>query len=527
MNLLNKTGLFGMAGSLLGEKVTPPGTHELASKIEKEFDIDNPQNSLERILKESGQWGGQEGVLGTALGGPAGGGLGLAHGSASGAFYGGLKELGLDDKWALPLTMIATLSPIAAKKIIPKIEEKLFKNSSKKNIASNRNPPDEPPPGGGGGSPPGDLGGGAGPSPGGRPPEPPGGSGGGHPPSTSNRNLPDEPPPGGGPGDLSTSIFSKQPIKRMESGLTEPRALEAPHIRFATINPERQKHAIDKLNQEASQLTEKAVSEHLPLSKQIEEGFDFHGQFEKDFGNVQKLAFKANPDIDISPLSDFLRKTAKEYREIPTLHPETKKIVTEINFRNKGIPTLRPLLKIYRSNNRKIRGIYETAALSGKQKEYVDFLLDMNKKISESFVKTLPADSPWLKKFLDTNKTYKNYLDANKAMSMLKPLLTGEITPAKLKQFGSDERFYKKLKLSMGEKGATEIKQIANDLYKASQSIKNIPTRELKMWESIFPFGLLIPFVKIPAAIGVVVKSAKLARNIYGYWLSTLATQIF
>ncbi len=89
------------------------GTHELASSIGKE-----PQNALERITRESGQFGGNEAAFGTALGGPVGAAVGAAHGSASGALYGGLKELGVPDAWALGITAVTTLSPIAGRKLI-------------------------------------------------------------------------------------------------------------------------------------------------------------------------------------------------------------------------------------------------------------------------------------------------------------------------------------------------------------------------------------------------------------------------
>lgn len=96
------------------------GTEQLTQDVASEFGLQEPQNALERILKQSGQFGGQEALIGTGLGGPVGAGLGLAHGTASGALYGALKELGLDDHWALGVTTLATVSPIAAEKLITK-----------------------------------------------------------------------------------------------------------------------------------------------------------------------------------------------------------------------------------------------------------------------------------------------------------------------------------------------------------------------------------------------------------------------
>jgi len=124
-NLLNNIPGYG---KIFGPKVPVSGikgTHEVADKIAEEFDVGDPKNSIERILRESGQWGGQEGVIGLGLGGPAGGAAGTLHGSASGALYGGLKELGIDEDWALGITALATISPIALRKLWPKIQTKL------------------------------------------------------------------------------------------------------------------------------------------------------------------------------------------------------------------------------------------------------------------------------------------------------------------------------------------------------------------------------------------------------------------
>lgn len=102
---------------LLGAK----GTHELTESIQGQ----EPQNALERILQQSGQFSGTEGLIGAGVGGIPGAALGSAHGAASGALYGGLKELGLDDTWALGVTTLATLSPIAMEKLIPKIQQRI------------------------------------------------------------------------------------------------------------------------------------------------------------------------------------------------------------------------------------------------------------------------------------------------------------------------------------------------------------------------------------------------------------------
>jgi hypothetical protein len=119
--------LAGKAGKAAGIK----GTHELTSGIRSELGLEEePQNALERILQQSGEFGGQEALMGAGLGGAVGAGAAVLHGSASGALYGGLKELGMDDEWALGITALTTVSPIAAKKLWPKLVEKFKSGSS-------------------------------------------------------------------------------------------------------------------------------------------------------------------------------------------------------------------------------------------------------------------------------------------------------------------------------------------------------------------------------------------------------------
>jgi hypothetical protein len=147
-NLLNNIPGYGTIFGPRTPRANIPGTHELSDKISKEFDVGDPVNSLERILRESGQWGGQEATLGLGLGGPTASLSGILHGSASGALYGGLKELGVDDDWALGITMLATVSPIALRRLWPKIEAKLASraNVAQKTAETQLKPPIEPPP---------------------------------------------------------------------------------------------------------------------------------------------------------------------------------------------------------------------------------------------------------------------------------------------------------------------------------------------------------------------------------------------
>ena len=93
--------------------INPKSTHELTESLMGR----KAQNAFERIGQESGQFGGVEGVVGTAIGGPQAGLLGTLHGSASGALYGILKEAGVNENVALGITMIASLSPVAGKRL--------------------------------------------------------------------------------------------------------------------------------------------------------------------------------------------------------------------------------------------------------------------------------------------------------------------------------------------------------------------------------------------------------------------------
>lgn len=313
------------------------------------------------------------------------------------------------------------------------------------------------------------------------------------------------------------------PSNNLPSGLSKPRALEVENKGFATIHPARQKIAIKKLNQEASELFKKSVEKHLPLSKQIEEGFDFEGKFKENFSKLRESMEKYDPEIDITPITDFLRKTSSKYRGIPTPHGDAVKIIREVkNFRNKPQTGGKNLLRIYRSNNKKLQDIFETSMVTGKQEEYVDFLLKMNRSISDSFIETLPQDSKWSKEFLSNNKIYKTYINSQKTLGLLKNVLEGEITPGKINRIAQDQKTQRKLELSMGKNGASEIIQIAKDLKLATESIKGIPTKKMNAFDSIFPVGLLIPYLKIPVGV---YKGIQYSRNLYGHWLSNPSTR--
>jgi hypothetical protein len=134
-DILNLIGSLGPLGGMVGMEaanlskagLSKLGTKEQAKSLGQQFNF-TPENALERIAQQSGEFAGLEGLAGAGIGGtagPVGAGIGGVsgglHGAVSGAIYGGLKELGMPDEAALILTAVGTLSPIAFKKLWPKI----------------------------------------------------------------------------------------------------------------------------------------------------------------------------------------------------------------------------------------------------------------------------------------------------------------------------------------------------------------------------------------------------------------------
>lgn len=322
----------------------------------------------------------------------------------------------------------------------------------------------------------------------------------------------------------TVSSFLKSPVEKLPSGLTKPRAIDAKLSKRAILTPKTQESAIAKLNDEASKLGQSVIEKEVPLAKQIQEGMDFESQFEKGFGQIQKMAESANPEIDITPLSQFFSESAAKYRGIPKLHPEAAKISTEIKAFRKNTPIeLKKLLRVYRSNGKKIKNIYETSRLTGKQQEYVDFLIDYNRNIAKSFEKTLPEDSAWLNQFKDENKRYKQYKDAQKTLQLVSPILEQRATPSSITKFAEDKVLQKKLQMAMGENGSSQIVQIARDVKQASTAIKNIPVKELSLWDKILPLSVFVPYGHIPGGVVTAKKSLDWLRRGYGWFLSTPA----
>lgn len=313
----------------------------------------------------------------------------------------------------------------------------------------------------------------------------------------------------------------KAPIEKMASGLTKPKAVSAKNPKLGTLTKAQQEKAIEKLNNEAATLTKASVEKNVPLAKQINEGFDFESKFQKSFSEIEKSAAKANPEIDITPVSDLFAENRKKYSGIPNLHQDAKKVVAEARaFGNRPQTRLRNLMKIFRSNNQKKKHIYETAHLTGRQKEYVNFLDDYNRSITDSIKRTLPEDSAWLKQFLETNKDYGNFQRAQKTIQALKEAFNENPTIQRIERLSQDVKAQKKLAHAMGEQGAKEVTQISKDLKLAKEAIKKIPKKEWGKWDAILPLGVFLPLVGKPIGF---FKSAELARAGYGWLLSSPA----
>lgn len=306
-----------------------------------------------------------------------------------------------------------------------------------------------------------------------------------------------------------------------ESGLSKPGAVGAKKPGYGLITKERQKEAINKLDNEAQNLIKGRVSERIPVSKKIAEGFDFDKYHAEEFGKLKHAAEKANPDIEINPLTEFFSDTRSKYRGIPNPHADAKSVLREMNAFRKTVPSeLKDLLKIRRSNSQKLNAIYDQRLLKGKRHEYADFLNNMNRKIDESIEKTLPEGSPWVKKFKELNSEFRDYKRGQETISMLEPIMREKMSTTALTRLAEDPKKQKLLQIKMGEEGAQEIIQIAKDLKTAREAIKSIPVKELAKYDSIWPVSWIFKPLGI---FKTVQKGYEYTRRAYGHLLSSPA----
>lgn len=332
--------------------------------------------------------------------------------------------------------------------------------------------------------------------------------------ASTNKNPPGSPPP----------IESE--VERLPSGLTKSKAIEAKHPEKAIITPDRQKKAIRDLNQESAKITKETIEKRLPLAKKIQEGHDFKSEFKEGFDELHKTASKANPSIDITDVVDYLDNYTKKYRGFAKeLIPEDarKSLSLAKAFRNNPQTRLKKLLDLYRFNNSRLDHIYETSFVQGKRKEMADFLVGMNKSIAKSFERTLPSESPndWVNKFKELNSNFSGYIKASETLNKLESALQGRMKASAWEKIATNPKIQRQLSYNMGREGADEIIQLAKDMTLARQSLKAIPVKDWKVWDSIFPLSAFVPGVHVPGAAAAAKKGVDYGRRIYGWYLTT------
>lgn len=312
-------------------------------------------------------------------------------------------------------------------------------------------------------------------------------------------------------------------IEKFESGVPKPRAVEAKNRAVAIISKDRQRKVLSSLDEEGQKLIHERIKEHVPLAEKIREGFDFEDYHEREFGKLKHAAEKFNPEIDSSPLRRFFSETRKKYRGIPEPHSDAKAILREMQAFSKRLPEdLNTLLKIRRSNGQKLKNIYENRLLGGTRQEYVDFINKYNKKIDKSIKETLPEDSAWFKQYESLNNEYGKYKMAQSTLEILEPLLREKLNTSALTKLAEQPRAQEKLAIRMGEEGAGQVIQIAKDLKKARDSIKDMTVQQRATFDAIYPITWLFK----PAGIAATAqKGYKYARKGYGYYLSEPAVR--
>jgi len=316
--------------------------------------------------------------------------------------------------------------------------------------------------------------------------------------------------------------LGKKTTEILPSGLSKPKAIESKFSKLATVSKERKLEKIKSLNEEAGKLAKESVEKRLPITKKIAEGFDFKKHFDNQFGKIQNLVDSYRPEINVDPLNNFISKTKEKYSGIPNPHGDAKLIQKEIRRleRSSYDPNdLSNQLKIYRSNNKKKYEIFEKARTEGKKEEYVDWLTKYNDSLRTSIKNSFPSDSPFVKLLEGSNREYAEHLKALDVNEKLKSLLGGEPTPRLITKLAEDPKAIKKLSLSMGEEGAKEISQIAKDLKLAKESIKAIPTTEIKKFDAILPLGALLDLTGITKGIVSTYSAVKFAQYGYGRFL--------
>jgi hypothetical protein len=308
-------------------------------------------------------------------------------------------------------------------------------------------------------------------------------------------------------GQLGPSLFKagqrffKTTGDVTKSGLPKLRATESKLTKYAAISPETKEKTLEKLEKSASELTRKTLKEKLPISEKIASGFDFEKRYEQEFGKIKSLAKRANPLIETNPVNELMKKNYQEFRTLLEPDTEVKNIInTSKKWLRRQPSSLKEMLDIYRSNNRKLKQIYETSGQMGRREMYKNFLIDYNRSIGQSIENTLPKDSKFVKMFKDMNAEYSQYKKGLQAEKELSPLLNSFSKPNQLKKLAESPKIKSKLMNSLGEDGANQIVSIADDLQKAKEAVSGIKgrewTKELHVLAKAGLLGLHVPYAK-------------------------------
>lgn len=302
-----------------------------------------------------------------------------------------------------------------------------------------------------------------------------------------------------------------------KSGLAKPGAVGNENASLGVISKKQKEQALDRYTKEAQELFKSKMAEKAPITEKIKNGFDFDKYHEEEFGRLRSAAKKANPQIDITPLSKFLSEETEKLRGILSPSPEKAKIKNILKkFRDKPVNALNALLKNRSNNSGILTNIYDKRLMHGKQKEYVDFLNRMNKKIDESIFSTLPEDSKWVNQYKKMNAEFSQYKKGQDIIDALEPVLREKMSTSSLTSLAENPKKQKYLKIKMGDEAAEEIVQIAKDLKEAQRAIKRISVKDMNKFDAIWPISWAF---KPIGALMTIKKGYDFSRKMYGYAL--------
>ena len=289
-------------------------------------------------------------------------------------------------------------------------------------------------------------------------------------------------------GLVGSNVSLKKTQETFPSGLQKPRAAESKLTKFASVPEELKARRIKELDKEAKQISQKILERERPLTKKIQEGYDFSKEFKEGFGQLNKAAEKFKTPLDNTPIQDFLYDKIAKLRRISAISPESKKILQKAkNLYRKPIMDLDNGLKSYREINDEISQITKNYTRYGSQPDYLNFLNELKSNIRESFKQTLPEDSPWLNSFLNLNQRYADFQNTQKAIAQAESVFGKNLKSDTLIKIATNPKNKDKLIRNFGKKGAEDILELTNNLAKAKSSITQISTKDVKSFSDALP----------------------------------------